>query len=255
VRACTRLSGIAAEQCTRRSSLATVTAEPQPPAPATERSSQPGWIERNHFWLRRLHSLSGIVPVGGFLLFHFYENGAIFYGAGAYDSMAEEARGIRYLEIIEIAVVFIPFLYHALYGLFIAAYGRNNAETYTYSRNNLFMWQRFTGVVLLLFILYHIWQFRFDSFRETHADAGTVAAALSIFPVFVFYIVGILSAGFHLGNGLFTFLITWGITVGQRAQRISQIISTAVAIIVSVIGIAIAAYFVSLSGGFVWWFA
>ena len=86
-------------------------------------------------------------------------------------------------------------------------------------------------------------------------DAGTVAAAFSIFPIFVFYVVGIVSAGFHLGNGIFTFLITWGLAVGQRAQRIAQIISTATAIIVSAAGIAIAAYFVSLAGGFVWWFA
>jgi succinate dehydrogenase / fumarate reductase cytochrome b subunit len=235
--------------------LATVTAEPQPPAPAAGSTSKPGWIERNHFWLRRLHSLSGIVPVGGFLLFHFYENGAIFYGPDAYDAMSEEARGIRYLEIIEIFLIFIPFLYHALYGLFIAAYSRNNSDNYTYARNRLFMWQRFTGVVLLLFILYHIWQFRFDSFRDTHADSGTVAAAFAIFPVFVFYVVGIVSAGFHLGNGIFTFLITWGIAVGQRAQRIAQIISTATAILVSAVGIALALYFVNLAGGFVWWFA
>jgi succinate dehydrogenase cytochrome b subunit len=235
--------------------LATVTAKPPQPAPAAGPESRPGFIERNHFWLRRLHSLSGIIPVGGFLLFHFYENGAIFYGADAYDSMSEEARGIRYLELIEIALIFIPFLYHAVYGLFIAAYARNNMDNYTYGRNRLFMWQRFTGVVLLLFILYHIWQFRFDSFRESHADAGTVAAAFSIFPVFVFYVIGIASAGFHLGNGLFTFLITWGIAVGQRAQRIAQIIGAATAIIVSLIGIAIAVYFVSLAGGFVWWFA
>ena len=98
-------------------------------------------------------------------------------------------------------------------------------------------------------------EIRFDSFRESHAEAGTVAAAFSIFPVFVFYVVGIASAGFHLGNGLFTFLITWGITVGQRAQRISQIISAALAIIVTLVGLGIAVYFVSLAGGFVWWFS
>ena len=235
--------------------MATVTAEPQPPATTSGRASRPGWIERNHFWLRRIHSLSGIIPVGGFLLFHFYENGAIFYGTDAYNTMSEEARGIRYLELIEIFLIFIPFLYHAVYGLFIAAYSRNNVDNYTYGRNRLFMWQRLTGVVLLLFILYHIWQFRFDSFRESHADAATVAAAFAVVPVFVFYVVGIVSAGFHLGNGLFTFLITWGITVGQRAQRIAQVISAALAIIVSVVGVAMALIFVNAAGGFVWWFS
>jgi succinate dehydrogenase / fumarate reductase cytochrome b subunit len=81
-----------------------------------------------------------------------------------------------------------------------------------------------------------------------------VAAQLSIFPVFVFYVIGVMSAGFHLGNGLWTFLITWGITIGQRSQRISQIITTAVAILVSLVGLAIAIAFVVQAGGFQWWF-
>jgi succinate dehydrogenase / fumarate reductase, cytochrome b subunit len=234
--------------------LATVTAEPPQAAPAAGPAAKPNWIQRNHFWLRRLHSLSGIIPVGGFLLFHFYENGAIFYGPAAYTAMAEEARQIRYLELIEIALIFIPFLYHALYGLFIASYARNNTMNYNYGRNNLFMWQRFTGVVLFLFILYHIWQFRFVAFRDEHADPGAVAATLSIFPIFVFYVVGIVSAGFHLGNGLWTFLITWGITVGQRAQRISQVITTALSIVVTLFGLGIAVAFVMAAGGFQWWF-
>jgi succinate dehydrogenase / fumarate reductase cytochrome b subunit len=202
--------------------------------------------------LRRIHSLTGIVPVGGFLLFHFYENGAIFYGPRAYDEMAAGARGIRYIEAMEIALIFLPLLYHALYGLFIASYARNNTMSYNYSRNNLFMWQRATGVIALLFILYHVWQFRFTAFWTTHADTGTIAASISYVPIFVFYIAGVLASAFHLGNGIWTFLITWGITVGQRAQRISQVITTALSLFVSAVGIAIALAFVAAAGGLSW---
>jgi succinate dehydrogenase / fumarate reductase cytochrome b subunit len=131
--------------------------------------------------------------MGGFLLFHFYENGAIFYGAGAYDEMSQEARGIRYLELIEIFIIFIPLLFHALYGLFIASYARNNTISYSYSRNNLYMRQRVTGILTLLFLLYHIWQFRLTSFWSTHADTGTVAAQISLLPVFIFYMVGVVA--------------------------------------------------------------
>lgn len=227
------------------------------PAPQTDLPAKNGfqrWVARNHFILRRLHSLSGIVPVGGFLLFHFYENGSIFYGPKAYDSMAVEARGIRYLELIEIALIFIPFLYHALYGLFIASYARNNTMSYNYGRNNLFMWQRFTGIVLVLFILYHIWSFRFTVFRSEHSDSNSVAYIVSQFPVFVFYIAGVMSAAFHLGNGIWTFLITWGITIGKRAQQISQYVTTTLSVLVSLAGIAIAIAFVVQAGGMSWWF-
>src|SRR5437870_3076598 len=95
--------------------LATVTAPKA--TPATGPSTRPNranrvlrWIQRNHFWLRRLHSLTGIVPIGGFLLFHFYENGAIFYGVDAYDKVSAGARGTRYLELIELFVIFLPLL-------------------------------------------------------------------------------------------------------------------------------------------------
>lgn len=233
--------------------MATATA-PAPDAQKPAKGGIQGWVARNHFILRRLHSLSGIVPVGGFLLFHFYENAAIFYGGPAYNIMSEEARGIRFVQILEIFIIFIPFLYHALYGLFIASYARNNTMSYNYGRNNLFMWQRFTGIALLLFLLYHIWSFRFTAFRSNEADADSVAFTISQFPVFVFYIIGVLSAAFHLGNGIWTFLITWGITIGKRAQQISQYVTTGISVLVSLVGIAITVAFVVQAGGMSWWF-
>lgn len=232
--------------------MSSVTAPPPEGTSAKAAAKTPGFIQRHHFLLRRLHSLSGIVPIGGYLLFHFYENASIFYGVAAYDEMAKGAREIRFLEIIEILVIFLPLLYHALYGLFIASYARNNTMSYNYSRNNLFMWQRVTGIIAMLFILYHIWQFRFTAFRTTHADPGAIAATMSQVPIFAFYIIGILAAAFHLGNGIWTFLITWGITVGKRAQRISQIVTTALSLVVSGLGIAIAIAFVVAAGGFTW---
>ena len=114
--------------------MATVSAPAPVPAPAAGPAAKPNFVERNHFWLRRLHSLTGVAPIGGFILFHFYENGSIFYGAKAYDEVSSQARGVRYLEVIEIAFILLPLLYHALYGLFIAAYSRNNTMRYNYSR-------------------------------------------------------------------------------------------------------------------------
>ena len=50
--------------------------------PDPEGMSAPRPPNERHFWLRRLHSLSGIVPVGGFLAFHLYENYSATQGAG-----------------------------------------------------------------------------------------------------------------------------------------------------------------------------
>jgi succinate dehydrogenase / fumarate reductase cytochrome b subunit len=241
--------------------MATTTSPgPVAPAPATGSSSNVrprSFIERNHFWLRRLHSLSGIVPVGGFLMYHFYENAAILQPtnpAGAYDEMAGHARGLYLLVLLEWGIILLPLLWHALYGLVIINYTRINTDQYTYARNRLFIWQRVTGIITLMFIFYHLWTFRFTAFAENSADAGSVAASMSILPVFIFYVIGVVAASFHLGNGIWTFLITWGITVGRRAQRISQWVTTGISVGMSVLGIAIALRFVDLAGGLrLWW--
>ena len=236
-------------------------AGPAAPIPATGSSSNVrprSFIERNHFWLRRLHSLTGIVPIGGFMIYHFYENAAILQSGNkieAYTEMAVQARNLYLLIVLEVGIIFLPLLYHALYGLVIMRYTRTNTDQYTYARNRLFMWQRITGAITLLFLFYHLWTFRFTAFADSPADPYAVARDLSILPILVFYIIGVVAASFHLGNGIWTFLITWGITIGRRAQRISQWVTTGISVGLSLLGIAIAIQFALVApGGFqLWW--
>jgi len=242
----------------------TTSTGPAAPIPATGSSGNVrprSFFERNHFWLRRLHSLTGIVPVGGFLIYHFYENAAILQPGSttdkinSYAEMAVHARGLYLFLFLEVGIIFLPLLYHALYGLFIMSYTRVNTQNYTYARNRLFTWQRITGVITLLFIFYHLWTFRFTAFFSSPADPNVVAASFGILPIFLFYVIGITAASFHLGNGIWTFLITWGITVGRRAQRISQWVTTAISVGMTLLGIAIAVQFALIApGGFrLWW--
>lgn len=49
---------------------------------------------------------------------------------------------------------------------------------------------------------------------------GALLAALHNPLYFVLYVIGVVSAIYHFTNGLFTFCITWGICVGDRAQKI-----------------------------------
>ena len=37
--------------------------------------------DRRAFWLRKAHSLSGLVPVGAFMCFHLFENTSAAHGA------------------------------------------------------------------------------------------------------------------------------------------------------------------------------
>jgi succinate dehydrogenase / fumarate reductase cytochrome b subunit len=55
--------------------------------------------------------------------------------------------------------------------------------------------------------------------------------------IYAFYVLGILSATFHLANGIWSFSIVWGLTVGPRAQRRMMWVSAAVFVVLSLIGI------------------
>ena len=52
-----------------------------------------------------------------------------------------------------------------------------------------------------------------------------------------FYIAGVIAATFHLANGLWSFLVTWGITQSPRSQKIVTYVTIGVFLILSVIGV------------------
>lgn len=112
------------------------------------------------FLLLRLHSLAGIVPLGLFLLEHLYSNAVAMLGESEYNAQIERLHSIPFLSLLEIFLIAIPLLYHAAYGIYIAFTAKNNLNSYSYWRNWMFVLQRVSGIITLLFILYHLWAFR-----------------------------------------------------------------------------------------------
>jgi succinate dehydrogenase / fumarate reductase cytochrome b subunit len=107
---------------------------------------------------------------------------------------------------------------------------RPNNLHYPYPRNWFYTIQRITGVILFFFILFHVLNFRFGLVPglntesvATHSDKAfdIVAREFHIIPIFLVYIVGITATVWHLANGIWLFLVDWGITIGARAQRLT----------------------------------
>ncbi len=116
------------------------------------------------FVLRKLHQLSGIVPLGLFLLEHFYTNSkalSIQTGPADFNNAVRDLQSIPYIVFVEICGIFIPLIYHAVYGLVITAEARPNNLAYPYPRNWFYLVQRITGVILFFFITFHVLNFRF----------------------------------------------------------------------------------------------
>ena len=173
-------------------------------------------ISDNLFW-RRLHSFTGFAALGGYLLFHLYTNSWSLGGAASYDAHIKPLRQMPYLIGIEIFFIFLPLAYHSLYGLYVWYTGKSNALRYGYARNWLYTMQRVTGLVVLVFVVYHI----YDQRLQAEPSFMTVQSSISNPTVLILYVLGVAAAAWHMFNGLWNALIKWGVTIGARAQRIS----------------------------------
>ncbi|GAW93570.1 succinate dehydrogenase cytochrome b558 subunit [Calderihabitans maritimus] len=204
------------------------------------------FLERNHFFIRKLHSLAGIFPIGFFLLEHLYTNSFAMYGADAYNSKIEFFKSLPYLIVIELGFILVPILFHALYGLYIVYLARNNVLQYTYFRNWMFYLQRITAVITLIFVVYHVYTLRLSSLLYgTEVSFATMTQILSQPAMLIFYVVGLVAATFHFANGLWAFLVSWGITIGPNAQRVSTIVCGIIFILLTAMGINSLAAFIS----------
>lgn len=199
--------------------------------------------ETRHFLLRRLHSLTGIVPIGAFLLEHFYTNAKAQYGAEAFNQAERDLWGIPYLWLAEIFLIALPILFHGIYGFFITYEGNTFRPAPGYQvryRNAAYLLQRVTGVVVFVFIGYHVWHTRLQwALGGPEPDYGYMKAYFTPGGIKVFYVVGILCACYHFANGLFNFAYTWGITVSARSQERMAAASVVVFLAMSAVGIHI----------------
>lgn len=214
------------------------------------------------FILRKLHQLSGIVPLGAFLMEHLYTNSKGAHptnGAQAFNQAVADLQGIPYILFIETAFIFIPLLYHALYGLVITWESRPNNLNYPYPRNWFYTIQRITGIILFFFILFHVLNFRFgmipglNTVSVAHSPElayEIVQKEFRMLPIFLIYIVGITSTIWHLANGIWLFAVDWGIVIGERAQRYAGYACIGLGVTLLVFWLNVALAFRNGGGGF-----
>ncbi|MEB3103621.1 succinate dehydrogenase [Ferviditalea candida] len=190
------------------------------------------------FLLGRLHSLMGIVPLGLFLLEHLFSNVTAAFGSAAFNHQVAVLHAIPLLPVLEILLIFLPLVYHAGYGIYLAYISKNNVNKYQYARNWMFALQRLTGIVTLLFVGYHVWMLRVANWLSgTEISYQIVQDHLSTAWIALFYVIGVVSTSFHFTNGLGAGLITWGVTIGKHSQKIAAWLMFILFLILSAIGI------------------
>jgi succinate dehydrogenase / fumarate reductase cytochrome b subunit len=180
---------------------------------------------RHHFLLRRLHSLTGII-FGGYIVVHLLVNATLIQGIkpDIYQMQVDKIHSLPFLWGVEWAFIFLPIIFHTVYGIWITATGQPNVTHYPFGKNWFYLIQRVSAIIIAFFLVFHVlgmhgWM-GVPRFEEHHATLTTAAHIKSNwFVAYLVYPVGILASCYHLANGFWTATITWGLTVSSAAQR------------------------------------
>jgi succinate dehydrogenase / fumarate reductase cytochrome b subunit len=187
-----------------------------------------------YFILRRLHSLTGLV-FGGYLVVHLLINATLVQGFGeggdktVFQVQVDKIHSLPFLPLVEWTFIYLPILYHTFYGIWIVATGQPNVDRYRYGKNWFYVLQRISAIVLIFFMVFHIFAMKglfggevgsamkFDPVDATRSTARHMNYAFWVWGFI--YPVGILASCYHLANGFWTAAITWGLTVSKKAMR------------------------------------
>jgi succinate dehydrogenase / fumarate reductase cytochrome b subunit len=228
-------------------------------AAAPDAPASASFLARNEFLIRRLHSLSGLIPVGAYMVIHLLTNASIIDSPATFQKFVYRIHGLPMLLVIEWVFIFLPILFHALIGVMMIRGSLPNSGTYKYTNNYRYTLQRATGMIAFVFILVHVFHmhgwFHIPAWTDNvvqplgggqfkpYNAASTGAAALAHPAYQIFYVIGVLACVYHLANGLWTFGITWGIWVTPAAQRWATAACLAFGLALSAVGLGALGWF------------
>jgi succinate dehydrogenase / fumarate reductase, cytochrome b subunit len=194
------------------------------------------------FYLRRLHSLTGIIPVGAFLFEHILiSNASAITGPESYARQVTFLGSLPLVFFLELFGIWIPIAFHGLYGLYIWFRGDGNTATYPWTGNWMYTAQRWTGAIAFIYILWHTWTMRFtgvDLHANPYASFGKVQAEVLQTPLFLFYLIGLIAASWHFAYGIWLFCAKWGLVSGERAQKRFLVLCVCFFFLLSGVGLA-----------------
>jgi len=185
-------------------------------------------------------AITGVILVG-FVIGHMLGNLLVYVGPSALDGYAAFLRDILHGGGLWIAraVLLLAAALHIWAAVSITlddraarpvGYRKWEARESTYASRSM----RWTGVFLLLFLVYHLLDFTIGTvnpgFEEGHVYRNLVAS-FRIVPVSIFYMVAMVLLFFHLRHGVWSMLRTLGLS-HPRYDRLAHRFATAVAVVV-----------------------
>ncbi len=182
---------------------------------------------RSGFVRARLGSLLAVLPLSVWTFVHVWNNLAVFSGPDAWQKSATSyAHPIA--QLVTAIVVLLPLVLHVAWGTGRLLTSKPNNVRYPSFGNLRYALQRLSAVGVLLFLGAHLWLALLKPrLQEGHPEAFADIAHEMRFhgPTLVVYLLGTLGVAYHLGNGLATFCMSWGIVSSKRGLRHADVIA------------------------------
>jgi len=193
------------------------------------------------FIWRRLHSLLGIIPIGAFLLEHLLSNFEALKGPVAYGDQVKFLNHLPLVRVLEWVFIFLPLLYHGIYGVYIWLRGKSNIVYYPWAGNWMYIVQRYTGLIAFAYIVQHVWRQRFTGVmlpENPYYAFHKVQVELANPWMLTVYVIAMIAVCWHFAYGVWLFAAKWGIMPGETARRRFAYLCVVLGVVLACAGIA-----------------
>jgi len=194
----------------------------------------PGWV--------RLQALAGALPLAGYLVLHLASQAFVLGGAQPYEGLMRAIDRLPWLLALEVVVIYLPLSVHVGAGLGRVWMGRSDVGAAAGGLPVRGL-QVASGAVLLAFLAFHFWQFRWrlwvgelsrdDFYPELCASLSTTVLG-GVPLVALGYLVGVSAAAIHGAQGLYRVGISYGI--GRRRRPLLARLCAALGLALFVLG-------------------
>jgi succinate dehydrogenase/fumarate reductase cytochrome b subunit (b558 family) len=193
---------------------------------------------------KRLHSLTGVVPLLGYLLLHAFEASSAARGRDAFVASMRGVGGGSAL-VLEGIFVLLPLLVHVGLGLSLWVRPAEDADV-SYDTEHHRTIQRVSGLLVLAFLAVHASHTLALEFGG--ADAVQLYEVLRTDlgkPLYLgVYVVGTAALALHLANGLPLAMRRFGLARRPAAQRNAKVAASILSLVLFVATVNTMSHFV-----------